>query len=164
MKQKHLWITCGVPGCGKSTWAKNFKLDNPNTVICSRDKIRFAILEDNEDYFSKEQDVYREFIRWIQDNLDAEGDFNIIADATHLSPKSRRLLLDNLNLSNVKEIHTVWFDVDFETCWERNSKREGRAFVPKSAVRRMFFSFNPPTKDETYSYTIHHIGKDGQEM
>ena len=36
----NLYLMCGVPGCGKSTFLKN-KIKNNNSVIISRDTIKF---------------------------------------------------------------------------------------------------------------------------
>lgn len=42
MKNK-LYIMCGCPGSGKTTYAKKY-LINDNTVYVSRDDIRFSLL------------------------------------------------------------------------------------------------------------------------
>ena len=33
-------LLAAVAGCGKSTWANNFKKDHPNTFIVSSDELR----------------------------------------------------------------------------------------------------------------------------
>ena len=68
MKQKPVWILCGAPGCGKSTFARNY-LKTHAGVLISRDKIRLALLNDNDDYFANEDQVLIEYILWAQDKL-----------------------------------------------------------------------------------------------
>ena len=65
MKQKNLYLLAGVPGSGKSTWLKQHAPDN--SIIISRDQIRFSLLQDGEDYFAHESEVFFEFINQIKD-------------------------------------------------------------------------------------------------
>ena len=58
MKQHILYLMCGCPGSGKSTWAA--KNVGPGDVIISRDQIRFDMLNDGEAYFCKENAVFNE--------------------------------------------------------------------------------------------------------
>ena len=63
MKNKNLWMMCGIPGAGKSTWISNNKNFFSGSInVVSRDKIRFALLDEGEDYFSRENDVWSNFI------------------------------------------------------------------------------------------------------
>ena len=45
-----LYISCGIPGSGKSTFLK--KHFGPDELIVSRDDIRFQVLGEAEEYFS----------------------------------------------------------------------------------------------------------------
>lgn len=148
MKQKNLFVLCGTPGCGKSTWVKN-RVEENGGVWVSRDVIRFGMLKEGEDYFAHENEVYDKFVQTIQEELDKGGD--VYADATHLNEKGRIKLLDCLNLEDVKLI-AVRFDVPLEVCLERNEMREGRARVPKSVVRRMWHSRTDPEFDYKYKF------------
>lgn len=144
-----LYILCGVPGCGKTTWAREFVYQQFEKDIryVSRDEIRFSIIKDEEDYFSHEKEVYRKFIETITETL-IDG-FDVIADATHLNEFSRRKLTQSIDRRYTDyEIVYVVFNVDLQTCLERNAQRTGRACVPKQTVRNMYRDFRPPTKDE----------------
>ena len=48
---KKLFLLCGVPGSGKSTWAQS-QVDKHSGIVCSRDAVRFSIIKDNEDYIN----------------------------------------------------------------------------------------------------------------
>ena len=62
MKQKNLYLMCGVPGCGNSTWIKDrmkIHREQEESATCvSRDSIRFLMLKDGEDFFSSEDEVF----------------------------------------------------------------------------------------------------------
>lgn len=146
MKSKTLWLTSGVPASGKTTFIKE---NLPDTPHISRDEIRFKMLGDNEDYFSHENEVFNEFVKEIQEALDNEN--ACVADATHLDERSRNKLLDKLNLEEV-EIIILSFKVPLGTLLERNENRTGRAYVPKSVIRRMYHQLKPATYNEKYKY------------
>ena len=140
----------GIPGAGKSTWAKRNL--HENDVYISRDEIRFSMLKDGEDYFSHENKVYNEFIKAIQKALDKGG--NIYVDATHLNWASRNKLFNRLNLNNVK-VGCICFYTPLEICIKRNEKRTGYEKVPEGAIKRMYNSLRPPQNDPfTYDKII----------
>ena len=61
----NLYLMCGVPGAGKSTFIKKrTRLDH--AVVVSRDAIRFSIVKPDEEYFSHEDEVVKIF--WEQIN------------------------------------------------------------------------------------------------
>ena len=64
----------------------------------SRDAIRFSMINDNDEYFQKEKNVWKEYIHQIQEEINANN--TVIADATHLNKKSRQKLLNTLNLKD----------------------------------------------------------------
>ena len=80
-----LYMMVGCPGSGKSTFAKTLK-----GKYISRDEIRFKLLQDEDDYFAKEGEVFQKFIYEIEEGLSKYGD--VIVDATHLNKGSRHKL------------------------------------------------------------------------
>ena len=139
---------CGIPGSGKSTWAQQ-QLAINGGAWCSRDKVRFSLLEDSDEYFSKENLVFNTWIDEIQTALNDKNIENVYIDATNLNKKAREKVLGKLNLMYANLI-AVNFLIPIETCIERNSKRTGRALVPQDAIENMYKSFSPAVATEGY--------------
>lgn len=151
-----LYIMVGIPGSGKSYYLKKITNDN-NTLVVSRDEVRFSLISNGDEYFSKEKQVFKEFVHQIQKGLNAGKD--VYADATHLNGVSRLKLMNALSLDDI-EIIPIVMKTPLEICLERNSHREGRAKVPESVIKNMYFSMVDPANDEKhmdykYSYIVY---------
>lgn len=143
--KKHLYLMMGVPGSGKSTYAKNIL--KYGDIYISRDEIRYSLLTDEDDYFAKENEVIKTFIENIDKALELEAHCgDVYADATHLSPKSRAQVLNQLK--NKDKVSVIYLDIPLNIILERNAQRKGRALVPENVVRRMHNSIILPTRAE----------------
>ena len=140
----HLIMMMGIPGSGKSTWIKN---NFPDVEPVSRDAIRFELLQEGEDYFAHEDEVFDKFIRQIVGSLAV--DEVTIADATHLNVKSRAKVLNRVR-KFADFIEIVWINPPLETAFKQNDMREGLAWVKHGIIRRMWFSMETPTKLEGF--------------
>jgi len=150
---KTLWLMCGVPGVGKSWFAKN-RLMRPGWVYISRDEIRFSIVKNEEEYFSHEKEVFHKFVDRIADTLIWDAD-DVVADATHLNWGSRRKLMEALKryafMENIQIIPVV-VTASLKTILARNQLRNGRERVPEDVIRRMLGRMCDPELDP-YKYT-----------
>lgn len=133
----------GVPGSGKSTWAKNHLHD---IEYISRDIVRLSIVKDNEHIFSHEDEVYDKFVDILADALLSGRD--VVADATHLSHGARHKLVRALAKRQVTadkyNITFVVMDTPISECIRRDSLREGRAFVTAPVIQNMHKSLSTP--------------------
>ena len=155
----NLYLMCGCPGAGKSTFLKNKEKKDENLVIVSRDKIRFSIVKPNEEYFSHEDEVLKEF--WKQINTALAENKDVLVDQTSLTPKSRKYLLDHVTGYTYANI--IWINEDLKTCLERNEKRKGtRSYVPRGTIRRMYFQFVEPSLSEGFDYIFYYNSKEDQ--
>lgn len=163
MKQKNLWILCGVPGSGKSYWA-NIEAKKNNGIIISRDKIRFEKLKEEEDYFSHEKEVFKDFITAIQKAIKNNECDNIYADATHLNFASRYKILKNLRIPKEVNVYCAYFSVPLEICLARNAQRTGRAYVPEDTIKDMKIkTLTIPTAEEGFD-AVFMIDKNGNNL
>lgn len=152
MNESTLWILCGCPASGKSTWAKQQIAENKG-IIVSRDEIRFKLLTDEDDYFDKEIEVFNNYINDIYNGL--VHNENVYADATHLNWPSRRKMLERIKKCYFSSLFIRYIPVIFNTplnvCLSRNANRTGRAKVPEEVIRNMYSQFSSP-KDDPFNY------------
>jgi len=150
LKKSKLWVMVGAPGAGKSYWIYNhINFFTGSKDVISRDVIRFNLLEEDDDYFAKEKEVFQSFIRQIKNSL--EKNDHTIADATHLNSSSRGKLLRALGQSlKGVEINAIVIDTCLAKCIEQNAQRGGRKLVPESALRSMFSNITMPDFEEGF--------------
>ena len=142
-----LHILMGCAGSGKSTWIQNHL--NEYTEWISRDHIRFSLVNEDEEYFSKEKEVFKEFVRRIDETLKNGKD--VFADATHLNKTSRLKLMNAVDFSLVTNVNIIWIKTPLDECLARNANRAGtRSYVPESAIRRMFYNIEKPDLEERF--------------
>ena len=118
-------------------------------IWCSRDAVRFSMVHTPEEYFSREDEVFNEWIKQIYDALTQPFIEDIYIDATHLTDKARDKVLNRLPKEYIGEIINVFFKVPLEVCLERNSHRDGMTFVPPSAIKNMYKILTYPKKYKT---------------
>lgn len=146
--KKSLYILCGPPASGKSTFAKKML---KNAVYISRDAIRFDLLDkkqEQDNYFACEDEVFAKFIDKIVWGLLLQD--SLIVDATHISPQSRKKLLSNIDekYSGTFNITYFSFEVPLDICLARNAMREGRERVPEDVLKKMHKKFSRPRYKE----------------
>lgn len=145
---KNLYMMCGIPGSGKSTYvATNF----PDATVISRHAIRFALLKEGDDYFAYEDAVLQIFYTEIQNAIDSDKENDIIIDATHLTPKARATCLKELKNLDKVNLVALSIEVPLAIALYRNNKRTGRARVPDTVIRNMYKSYKVPTVEEGFN-------------
>ena len=106
------------------------------------------MLQENDDYFDKEGEVFNKFIQTINNSLLVYD--NVFADATHLNAVSRNKTISRINVP-IDEINVIYLKTPLEICLKRNSTREGRKLVPESVIKDMFNRIKIPEKEEGIS-------------
>ena len=145
---KKLYLMVGCPASGKSTVAKRIA-EKEGGVVVSRDGIRFKLLGTNDYYFAKEDVVFATYINEINKALKTND--VVVIDATHLSDKARNKTLSQIDLTDVS-VRPVVMTTPLDTALERNENREGRTFVPRSVLRRMYYQCTDPKDDVLNHY------------
>jgi predicted kinase len=137
---------CGLPGSGKSTWAKNI-VDSGNALCVSRDAIR-SMVGAGKYVFNKEMEpVIKDVAHYgICSLLEFN---NVVVDETHITKQSRRDMVDTARMMSVEPIIVHCFDVD--GCIDRRMSGDARGYTRekwKEVIEGMMLKFEVPTEDE----------------
>lgn len=141
MNRPTLVICVGLPGSGKTTYAKKYIRDHDNTIHLSSDLIRKelwgdeAIQGDNHEVFSLMQNRAIDALNNGQ---------NVVYDATNITRQDRAYIISRCPKFVKIECHIIWAPV--EMCIERDEARERT--VDKDVIDRMVKRFHPPYYDE----------------
>ena len=84
-KNRIIRILIGVPGSGKSTYAKEYVLNNPNWVRVSRDEFRYA-LKNQQMCDAKIEGLITDLVTSTT-RASLNKNLNVILDATHVKEK-----------------------------------------------------------------------------
>lgn len=137
-----LTIMCGISASGKSTRAKELAVEH-DAVIVSSDGIR-GELGDVQDQ-SNNTEVFKIFHHRIKAGL--MNGYNVIADATNITIKSRRSIIESVKNIDCNIVGIV-IDKPIDRCIEDNINRPHP--VPEYVIRRQFNNFQMPTLNEGF--------------
>jgi len=142
MKKVHMMI--GIPGSGKSTYAKELAKEKGYKII-STDIVRL------ENPGIKEEDVWPKVYWMIAEELKSKDD--VIYDATNITKKVRDRFKDNLNkyLSEY-ELIGYFLPTNHTICVERVHKRNqiSDIKIPLEVITSYGQSVYPPTYEENF--------------
>ena len=128
-------LTVGLPGAGKSSWFRE-----QGITPLSSDQLRL-LLADNVDEQGFQEDIFQALRYLLEVRLDIGRPVSYI-DATNLTAEQRRGC----------RAEALFFDVELETCLERNRARNRR--VPEEVMRAMAAALEPPSPNEGFAEVI----------
>lgn len=147
-------LMVGIPASGKSTFIKNaIAKEKVTAVWVSRDEIRKSLLTEGEDYFSHEKEVFENFVKTINNEVQ-KGTARIYVDATHINAASRRKILNRINKRKKLNLEVVWLRCAPAVAQARNLNRQGFARVPKNTISNMVKLFQEPSYGELYKFNF----------
>lgn len=136
-----LYTMCGLPGSGKSTYAKQ----HPECVVISSDEVRKELYGD-EAIQGDGAKVFEIVNCRVEEALD-QG-FNVIYDATNVASKTRKNIVNRFNAIHI----CVFVNTSIEECLRRNANRSRN--VPQEVIERMAKKLTVPTELEGFTKII----------
>ena len=141
MNRPKLIVCCGIPGSGKTYYAKEYIEKNPNTVHLSSDSIRAKLYGDE----SIQGDPNEVFSLMQSRAIEAlNNGQSVVYDATNMTRKDRSYIISQCPKFAKIEAHVIFAPI--ETCIERDTARERT--VGKEVIDRMLKRFQAPYYDE----------------
>lgn len=135
-----IYMMIGLPGSGKSTFAKTLKLP-----ILSRDELIEKC--EGSNYSEKwnnanQEEIDKEFHKLLVKQLELKQSF--IIDKTFLTKKSRRRFLNSYKIKDYK-VKMIVMVRDFDECIKA---RQGEKYIDSKVLEKMLGIMSLPTLDE----------------
>ena len=147
-----IYIAVGLPGSGKSTYAKNFIKDKDIEYLSS-DELRAVYGKDETDQ-SVTSIVFGHIKRKVDEFL--KDGKNVLVDATSVNRKERADYINTAKKYGAKVVALV-FKMDRAGLIARNQKRgsEGGREVPTFVIDKMLAKFEEPSTNEGIDEVIY---------
>ena len=147
-----LYITVGLPGSGKSTYAKEF-IKGKEIEYLSSDSLR-AVFGKSEEDQTVTPLVFGHIKRKVDEFL--KDGKNVLVDATSVNRKERRDYINTAKKYSAKVVVLV-FKMDRQGLIDRNKKRgeQGGRVVPDWVIDKMLNKFEEPSYDEGIDVMIY---------
>lgn len=146
---KEFIMLVGLPGSGKSTYAKDHFTDN--TKYVGSDAVR-AELYGDESIQGNPAEVFKVMLQKTTEALQCD-DVRVIYDATNIKKKHRLATLMQLPKDIIKRCVIVW--APYDTCVLRDSLRS--RVCGEEVIKQMIMNFEVPTYDEGWSIIQRHV-------
>ena len=136
-------MTKGLPGCGKTTWAKEYQGKNPNTIRVNKDDLR-SMLHNGVHSKGREKFVIELRDHIVIESLNSGHD--VIVDDTNYNPiheeRLRFIAEVNGNRDALFEIKD-FSNVPLDECIKRDAKRDKP--IGEKVIRTMYNQYLKPT-------------------
>ena len=147
-----LYIAVGLPGSGKSTYAKNFIKDKDIEYLSS-DSLR-AVYGKSEEDQTVTPLVFGHIKRKVDEFL--KDGKNVLVDATSVNRRERSDYINTAKKYGAKVVAIV-FKMDRQGLIDRNKKRgeQGGRVVPDWVIDKMLAKFEEPSYSEGIDVMIY---------
>lgn len=141
-------LLSAIAGCGKSTWAEQYRLTHKNVHIVSSDVLRKEITGEYKD-LSHDQEVWKRFSSDIEMYRDKYDDVTVIADSTNILNKYR--IFYGKSVTGFDKKILVVIKKNKEKLLETNKLRNENKILPDIVIEKMYESWEDPD-EECLSY------------
>ena len=150
-----LYMLCGVPYSGKSTWTNSKLIALGGAYVLSTDDTIETICRMFDTTYGDSFDTLIKYAEMVLDldlkeAIKRNGD--IIWDQTNLTKKSRAKKLTQIP-SNYKKVAVNFTIPGYDEIKRRIEKRQDK-IIPWSAMERMFAQYEPATIEEGFDQII----------
>jgi predicted kinase len=160
---QQILILTGISGSGKSTYARQFVLDNPGWLRINRDDLRKSIIPGTLNEYWQQDKNYINRIETLVNDLQRSAivealqrGWNLLIDNTHLKQKYINDLLKVFDDFEV-EIHFKLIEIPIEEAIERDKNRQD--VVSEKVIREQFGKLQILKKNFDFNKIIHNTPK-----
>jgi predicted kinase len=144
---KTLILLAGIPGSGKSTWAKRYAETHEAVFVCDTDETRKKITGSYLVFPEHMEVIFDDLIRQANEIFaKTSGNCTVIEDAAFLDDYRREYFMRRLkgydhSILLLIKIH------DYAICYERNKARMKEKWVPEDVMDHMIQIYRDPSPE-----------------
>jgi predicted kinase len=132
-------MLCGIPGSGKTTFARQFVEEHDNWIRIAPDDIRKSVTGDPMN-MSRDNEVFSIVYDTIREEL--EGGSNVIYDATNCNGRYRKNIAKFVaSIDNVDLIACFIMSTPLWDCFNNNANRNDDRIVSNEVIENMYTNF-----------------------
>lgn len=149
MKKPTAFITIGIPGSGKSTWARE-QAEKGGCIVTCRDDIRYGLVATTKrsDYkYTKGLEAIVTSIQYHTINEAYQRRYNVIIADTNLNTHYRNILIQHLKDTGF-HVEIKEFDISFEEACKRDGFRHNG--VGYEVIAKFYKQYLEYKKAKTY--------------
>jgi predicted kinase len=140
-------LMAGIPGSGKSTWARAYAKAHPNTVVVDTDETRKKITGSYLVFPPHMGIIFDQMIKEANEALKTLPDpCTVIVDSTFLEDGRRTYYLDRLKGYDKIILHMIKMH-DYSICFKQNKMRVKDKWVPEEVMQKQLASYVDPSPE-----------------
>ena len=133
-----------VPASGKTTWARNYQKEHPNTFIVNSDDIRMEVTNGDYQDHTKQKEVWELFEKRIHEYAQKD-DSTVILDALNGTNEVRLKYLTTTPEFDKKVL--VLFPTTLDKSRFYNNRRKIEVRVPDPILEGLYNKFELPSQE-----------------
>ena len=142
---KTLIMLSAIPASGKTTWAKEYAQNHPNTYIINSDDVRLEITHGDYQDHSKQKEVWELFEKRIHEYANINDDVTVILDALNDTNEVRLKYLSTTPEYDKKIL--ILFPNTLDKSRLYNNQREVEVRVPDQILVGLVNKFEEPNEE-----------------
>jgi predicted kinase len=144
---KTLIMMAGIPGSGKSTWAREYASKHPNTLIVDTDETRKSITGSYQIFPPDRHIIYDKMIQLANDWFAShDGECSVIEDSTFTDNYRRVYYMERIKGFDYSCLFMVKMH-DYSLCYERNKMRRQEKWVPENVIADFIKNYEEPSAE-----------------
>ena len=143
---RKLILMAGVPGTGKSRWARAYAAEHPHTFVVDTDETRKEITGSYQKFTEPVSIAHDAMIAKANAYLAENENCTVIIDSTFLNDERRLYFLDRLKGYDYVEHLMIKFH-DYSVVYKRNKERVQEKWVPEDVITAMIAKYKDPSPE-----------------
>jgi predicted kinase len=143
---KELIMLAGIPGSGKSTWARSYKKEHPATYIVDSDETRKKLMGSYLIFPNDMHIIFDDMVKDANAILLKHPECTVILDSIFLDDYRRRYFMERIKGYDRSLLLLVKMH-NYSACYRNNRMRIQEKWVPDHVIGEMIAEYRDPAPE-----------------